>query len=403
MLLWIAFALLTAGVVVVLTRPLVTGGSAALSARDADMAVYRDQLAEIDADLERGLIEASEAEAARNELARRLIRRADAPAGAAESAIAVTKTETGKAAGNPALYLAAAIPVIAIAIYLVTGHPELPGQPLAARLAASPERATMDELVGRVEAQLRQHPEDGRGWDVIAPIYLAMNRFPEAANAFSQSLRLNGESPKRIAGFAEALVLADNGVVGEPARKAFARLLELEPGRPEARFWLALAKEQDGKTDEAAADYRALLSEAPEGAPWRQLVGDRLAAVTGGSPLHPAGPVRQAAPASATPEAGKPLPSASPGPSSSDIAAAQGMSQAERTAMIEGMVGRLAQRLEQNPADFDGWLRLVRAYVVLGRKGDAGEALGKARRSFASEPGRLADLDALARELGIGT
>ena len=126
---------------------------------------------------------------------------------------------------------------------------------------------------------MREHPEDGEGWDVIAPVYYKLGRFRDAANAYAHAARLKGETVRRLAGLAESAVFAADGIVTEEARAAYEKILKLEPGRVEPRFWLALAKEQDGKLADALADYKALLAEAPPDAPWRAAVEGRIAEV----------------------------------------------------------------------------------------------------------------------------
>ncbi|MDX2288540.1 MAG: c-type cytochrome biogenesis protein CcmI [Hyphomicrobiaceae bacterium] len=397
MALWIAFALLTAIVVAVLTRPLTASRTGHVSARDADMAVYRDQVSAIEAEQDRGLIGESEAISARAELARRLIRRAgldDEPEAATDAAAPRRRRwATG---------LAIMIPLLAIASYVSLGDPTLPGQPLSARLNVPPGQATVVDLVGRVEAQLRANPDDGRGWEVIAPIYLRMDRFADASNAFAQSLRLNGENVPRLTGLGEAMVMAENGIVSGPARKAFERVLALDPGKVEARFWLALAQEQEGNAAAARTAYAALLAEASPDAPWRQMVAERLAAV-GGPAMSVPGSVGAGGSEQSEAQQSRSGPQPGPGPSQDDVAAAAAMSAGDRAAFIANMVDRLAGRLAENPADVEGWLRLVRAYAVLGRTEDARGALDKARQAVADDQDKRARLDALAQELGLGT
>src|SRR5690606_8684079 len=107
-------------------------------------------------------------------------------------------------------------------------------------------QSNVGELIARVEERLRAHPEDGQGWDVIAPVYLRLQRYADAAHAFAEANRLQGESVRRLLGFAEATMLANNGIVTEPVRRATLRVLELDPDRIDVKVWLALAKEQDG-------------------------------------------------------------------------------------------------------------------------------------------------------------
>jgi cytochrome c-type biogenesis protein CcmH len=90
-----------------------------------------------------------------------------------------------------------------------------------------------------------------------------------------------------------------------------------------------------------------------------------------------------------------------PGPSAADVDAAASLSAEERGAMIEGMVAQLAERLETEPKDAEGWVRLIRSYMVLGRKADAEAALAKARTALAGEPALLTKVDAEAKAQGL--
>lgn len=382
MLLWAIFAILTAVVLYALLRPL-AGGSGGEGSRAAfNATVYRDQLGEVQSDRERGLIGEGDAEAARLEIARRLLA-ADA--------------ETPAEQGSPpsplrilAIALAVCLPLAALSLYLVYGSPRLPDQPLVARLQDPASNKNLDVLVARVEARLRQHPEEGEGWEVIAPVYMGWRRYADAAEAYRQSIRLLGESPKRLASYGQALVLANNGVVTEDARKALERALVLDPKLIEPRLVLIIAKEQDGQLAAAIEDWRAMLASAPADAPWRKLVEQRLAEDE----------AKLAGKAVAAKPDGVPA-AAAKGPSPDDVAAAQTMSPADRQAMIENMVQGLANRLDQKGDDLAGWLKLVRAYTVLDRKDDALKALEKAKTQFSGNEGALRELDALATELGL--
>lgn len=388
MILWIAFAIAAAAAIAALARPMLAERFDAATAQEADLAVYRDQLAEIDADRDRGLIDEAEAQSARTELARRLIQHSEGQGAAgSEQPLRVS----GPSPAHIAYVSAVAIPILTIAIYLSLGSPWMPGMPQSARLQTAPGHASINELVAKVEAQLRKTPEDGRGWDAIAPVYLRLRRFDDAARAFAQAIRLEGESPRRLMGLAEATVLSNDGVVVEPARQAYARVLELKPGSHEARFWLALADEQEGKLEAAEAGYRSVLKDAPEDAPWKSVVEARLQGIAA---LREGGPSKAAPRVSAKKV---------PGPTAEDVAAAQSLSKDQQQEFINSMVARLAAKLEENPEDFEGWLRLVRAYAVLGRRDDANRALADARKSISEDSAKKAQLDALASELGLDT
>ena len=374
MLLWVAFAVLTAAVLAAVLAPL-GRRSAEGVAGAGSLEVYRDQLTELEAERARGLLEEGEAAAARIEISRRLL------ASAAAERAAPSAAASPMLARSVPIAVALFVPLLTLGLYLTYGSPGLPSYPIAARKQAPLESARLDVLVARVEARLRQHPEEGEGWDVIAPVYLRVGRYSDAADAFARALQLKGETVKRLAGLAEASVLGADGVVTEKARVAYEKILKLEPGSGDARFWLALAKEQDGKLDEAVAEYKALLAETSATAPWREALEQRIASVSqrlsGGK-----------APAAR-------------GPTAQDVAAAEKMSSGDRGRMIADMVDGLAQRLKRDGHDLAGWRRLVNAYVVLGRKEDALTALADARKTFGGDEKALADLAALAKSLGL--
>lgn len=381
MALWMAFAVLTAAVLAALLHPLLRPSSRPPAAADADLAVYRDQLSELEAERGLGLIADAEAEAARTEIARRVL----------ASAGRVAAEDTSPPNAHDArirtvgLGLAMMLPLAALALYLLVGSPGMPDYPFAARTTTTTDTAGLPQLIARVEARLRAHPEDGEGWDVIAPVYLKQDRYAEAVDAYTRAIALIGESPRRLAGLAEASIMRHNGVITETARVSYEKLAKLEPSRPEPRFWLAVAQEQDGRLADAIAAYDVLLREAPADASWRAAVTERRDAAR----------ARLASNPSSTPIAGQ------RGPTADDIAAADRMSPEARTQFIHQMVAGLAERLRQDGSDLAGWQRLIRAYMVLGRSSEAATALADARRAFAKEPSSLAELDALAKSLRI--
>jgi cytochrome c-type biogenesis protein CcmH len=395
MLFWILVAVLVAGVSYAVTRPLMQPAEAPANAADADIAVYKDQLDEVAADAARGVLPTEDAEAARSEIARRLLRSTEVNA----------KPASGDASRRRRfvkplyIFTSIALPVASLALYLNYGAPGLPGQPLSARIAEATNTMQPNDMIAKVEARLRDHPEDGRGWDVIAPVYYAMGRYEDAANAFRNALRIVGESPQRLQGFANARIHAENGIIPDDARKALNRILVIAPDSKEPRIWLALAKEQDGHIEEAAADYRKLIAEAPANAPWRKVLEDRVAALTAAADKGRAqGPRNEpnAGPAdAAAPTTGTPPPA--------DVEAVNAKTPEERKAFIGRMVDGLAARLKADATDASGWLKLIRAYQVLGRHDDATKALSDARKGLKDDKVGLGRVDELARQLGLGS
>ncbi len=387
MVLWAIFAILTAAALTAVLWPILRTGEKDFDAAEYDAVVFKDQLSEVDAEEARGVISSSEAEAARTEVSRRLL----AVAGTGDRAKSISANRPEGHA--PALALVCAfvcVPLISGALYLTYGSPNLPDNPLAARLNPSTDDQKVGPLMARVEARLRQFPADGRGWEVLAPVYMRQQRFAEAADAFSNALRLLGETPERFANFGIATVLADEGVVSETARKALQNAIKGNPDLMEAQFWLVVAKEQDGSFKEAASDWRALLKRGSAEAPWRPMVEQRLAGLEQREGIAPAEEV-----------AASPAGTVLKGPTGEDVAAAGEMNSTDRSAMIKQMVGRLAERLKDGGGEIEEWRRLVRSYSVLGDKQAARKALVSARQTFAEDPGALASLGKLADQLGL--
>jgi cytochrome c-type biogenesis protein CcmH len=373
MTLWLAFALMTAVAIFAVLWPL----SRPARLRPAsEVEVYRDQLDEVARDRAAGLIGEAEAQAARVEVSRRLIAAADV----AEKNLpgdAGSVLRRRRAAAVAALVL---VPLVGAGIYLLHGSPQLPGEPLAERARGATASRSLDSLVAQAEAHLEREPNDGRGWEVLGPVYLRLGRLDDAVKARRNALRLNGETAQRQADLGESLVAAANGIVTTEAKQSFDRALGLDPQDLKARFYSGVAAEQDGDRKKAADIWQAMLSNAPADAPWLGSVREALLRV-GGKPADIAPPA--------------------PGPSAADIAAASGMSEGERGEMIRGMVGRLADRLKQDSNDVEGWLRLIRAYSVLGERDKASTAAGDARRALAADPDKLRRIDELAKGLGF--
>jgi cytochrome c-type biogenesis protein CcmH len=380
---WALAAALAAGVTFIVTRPLrapaVRAENPPSVSNDAasDLAVYRDQLAELDHEAARGVLSAEDVAAARLEISRRMLARADQDT-----------APPLQAAAMPALaplLAAVGVPLFGLGFYLLSGLPSMPDQPRAGRTNVAVEKADVGQLIARVEQRIAEAPDDGRGWEVIAPVYLKQGRFVDAILAYNNAIRLLGETVPRLAGLAEAHIKAANGVINDPAKATYNRILALEPGRVEPRFWLAMALEQDGQLKQAAAAYRALLETAPADAPWRQPVRERLAVVD---------PSSKAPPAPAMPPRG---------PTADDVAAAGQMTPEARTQMIAGMVAGLEQRLAGDGRDADGWQKLIRAYMVMGNKDKARIALRNAQAALTGNKGGLAAVNAAAKELGVGS
>jgi cytochrome c-type biogenesis protein CcmH len=266
------------------------------------------------------------------------------------------------------------LPVLTVALYLSLGSPQLGDFSVAQRSRAPDAAQPLDNLVAQVEAHLKKSPADGRGWSVLAPVLARLGRYDEAIRAYQNSITYNGDSAERRADLGEAIAAAAGGVVTVEAKAEFERAVALNPDDAKASYFLGLAAEQDGRASDAASIWRAMLAKAPAGAPWRPLVRAALARAGG----------------SAVPR----LPDEA-------VAAAKDMNETDRNAMVRGMVERLAGRLKQNGNDVEGWLRLVRAYIVLGDRDKARSAQADARRAVANDAERLRQLNEGLKDFGL--
>lgn len=339
-----------------------------------DAEVYRDQLSEVDRDAQSGLIGESEARQARAEIARRLI--------------AVSEHEGEEKAANlerpaalvMALLLCLVLPAGALAVYDRMGHPGEPDQPLAERMASL--EPDINILIAKAEQHLAENPADGRGWEVLAPIYMQVMRADDAANAYRNTIKYLGESAKRYGALGEALAAGAQGQVTKDARAAFEKALVLDPSDPRARFYVAVADAQGGQLDRALGEFNALAKDSPQDAPWQGVLAAQIAQIT----------------------AAKQEQAKAPGnPDAADIAAASQLNDEDRTQMIRTMVETLDERLKTDPKNFEGWMRLIRSYAVLGEPDKAGDAVKRGLAAFPAGSDNGKAILALAKQLGLST
>jgi cytochrome c-type biogenesis protein CcmH len=354
---WLLIASLIGFVILGLLWPLAQPVHDSRSIDDGDF--YRGQLLEIERDRARGLLDNQSADEAKTEAALRWL--------------AVDKTRENQADNRPmaarrkiaSLVALIGVPVLALSLYVKLGSPTMPDQPFAQRVSVPVENADLSVMVAKVEARLSDHPDDGLGWGTIAPIYLSMGRYDDAIKAYGNALRLLGETADLRSGLGEAKMAAADGIVTADAladlEKSFAR----DPKNERAQYYRAMAAEQDGDKTRALTLYRALLDIlSPDSEP-AQLVMARIAALSG----EPAKPVFD-------PNAGQ-------------------------SAMIRSMVERLDARLSSDGSDLDGWLKLMRAYQVLGDQQKATDAYARAKLAKATDDAAIEKLSVAAKELGI--
>jgi cytochrome c-type biogenesis protein CcmH len=380
MTLWLTLGAMTTLAIAMILAPLLRHPKAAAARREFELEVYRAQLRELSRELERGMLGPEEAAAARLELERRIL---------AADADPAKRRLPRPAMGHRRLVvlgLLIGFPLITGALYWQLGSPEVPGQPFAQRSAdggaslaegpAGAALASVETLVARLRERVTANPADLEGWYRLGRAYALTEQFEAAADAYRQAIALRPDLPELHAALGEALVLAQDGIVTEPARDAFARAIELDPGDPRARFYQGLALVQRGEPAAGLEAWLALIRDAPADAPWLPDLRTRVAGLATELGRDPAA-LLPAAPAPPTVAA----PGGAPrGPSAEQMGAAQAMAPEAQADMIRGMVDGLAARLEAQPDDVEGWRMLARSYGVLGEPERSAEAYQRVAR-----------------------
>ncbi len=386
MLLWILFAVLTACALGAVLGPLFKENAPNESRDVYDVAVYKDQLKEIEQDIERGLISEQEAQTAKTEISRRLLKSAEKLEGNQPS-----PKSTGIAPMIPILGSVILIPVISMGMYIKFGYPNPPTASrciqIVSRFQQTADLKHVLELVDKAEKHLKTNPRDPRGWFALAPIYLKLQCYQEAADAYKKVMELKGMNGELLSEYAEAVVRANQGTITIEAKAAFRKSLELQPGRMLPRVRLIMALEQEGKKQEAAREWEKIYSEKDSSIPLKRMAQMRIKALTG----------KAVAGAAADQKADDGLKN----PSSEDIKAAGEMSAGDRGAMIQNMVSGLAGRLSENGGTLQEWMRLIRAYKVLGKNDLAQKAYKDAKENLKAKAEDVSKLDAFAKELGL--
>jgi cytochrome c-type biogenesis protein CcmH len=369
----VVVAAITVAVLAALISPLLRAPKGVAKRADFDLAVYRDQLREVDRDLARGLIAEREAQAARTEIQRRILS-TDRP-----DDVATPAPHSGR---SPRLALAVASVVVlgSAGLYARLGTPGLPDAPFAARAAqAAPSEAAshgvdMKTAAERLEQKLAANPDNAEGWLLYARTVSSLGDWPKATAAYRRAIALGQRHGDVYAGYGEMLVMAADGIVSPDAHAAFASALEADPKHEVARYYLALADGQAGEVERAIAAWLALAADLPENSPIRDEISRRVAEAARAKGL----------PVPALPKGQPPLPdetaSNTAGPTAEQLQQAAQMPDAEREKMVGSMIARLAARLAAKPDDLEGWLSLGRAYAVQGQTELAVDAFDHADR-----------------------
>ncbi|MAZ32626.1 c-type cytochrome biogenesis protein CcmI [Thalassospiraceae bacterium SW-3-3] len=365
-----------------------------------DLAVYRDQLAEIGRDIERGVLTEGQADAARTEVQRRIL--------ATDQRIA-KRHQSGEAA-NRVSRLRPAVAIFTlllfaggVGLYLDLGRPDLRDRPIASRtdeiMAArqasdndANRNAALNRAVQDLSNRLLENPDDLKGWELLGASLMALGRPEEAQTAYLEAVKQSGRDGDYLAMYAESVIRTNNGQVNTIARGALEEAAKSGSTDPRIQYFLGLADAQNGNVAAAVDRWIALVNGAPSDAGWLPMVLARIEEAALAQGIDITGRI------TVTP----PMASNAPGgPSREDMEAAAEMTPEERQEMILGMVSQLADKLAENPQDPEGWARLMRAYMVIGQPDQAKQAYDTARQEFAGDTALLTRFAGLADELGI--
>lgn len=368
MLFWLSAALLTLAACLAVLFPVFRREIGTAPESQHDLEVYKDQLAEVDRDVERGTIDQTQAEQARAEIGRRIIKagslveKSGRPSGMTASArLAITASVL-------------AVPLVSWGFYAAIGSPDLPAQPLHAR--HDPSDQSVEDLVAQAERHLADNPSDGRGWDVLAPIYQRMGRHDESVTAYRNAIRLEGASADRHVGLADALAAVAGGTITTEAQAQLEAALALQADNIPARHLLATGYAQEGAFAEAAELWSGILADLPSDSPWHNVIDQAM--------------IRAQDRQEAENLSGNGARSA-----------LENLSEEDRAEAIEQMVAGLDARLRAEPDDAQGWARLIQSYTVLGRSDEALDAYERGMAALGEDSEAGTQLTALARSLGI--
>jgi cytochrome c-type biogenesis protein CcmH len=406
MIAWIAFTLMVTVAAVGITIPLVRRYDQR-RARPVENEVLRAQLADIDAQAADESVTPETTQTLKTETIRRFLAETpptDAPA----------RPLGGRSLFALAIGLAAVVAIGATLLYAKLGRPDMTAANASASSSPSADGQTggqaaggvsgshVGEMIAQLEAKMKSSPNDPEGWRMLGWSYMSTGRYAEAAGAYGRASTLEPNNADYLSAQGEALTKAADGHVTADARKAFAAAAKLDPTDPRARYFLAAAKDQDGDHTGAMADWIALLKSAPPGAPWaadvRRFVVNIAQArgedVSGKLPPAPP-PLPATAQQIPDPAAG------AGGPSPDQVAAAGRLPAGDQQAMIYQMVDRLAARLKANPKDPEGWVKLMRARIVLNDAAAATAAYHDAMKAFSGDAAQQAALRDQARQIGV--
>jgi cytochrome c-type biogenesis protein CcmH len=384
--LWGIIALVSVCTVLIVVLPLLRNrdNDEIAPGREAyDVALYKDQLKEIERDLDRGLLTTDQADAARTEIQRKLL------VAASDNKKAKSSTTSSGSSGIASAVLVSGFVIAgAVGLYLHLGQPALDNLAYDSRdIKAETQNQRgqqadqeMNDLLSKLARRLEANPNDLKGWLLLGRSLITRGRYEESVAAYKHALDLDPGNLDVVSDYAEALIFSNKGVVNESAYTLLKDALKKSPTDPKIRYYIGLRKAQNDDPIGALQDWTDIAAMSPANAPWMPTITQQINEALNNTGIDPATitpsdeALRIAKERGITPMS---TASAGPGPSAEDMQAASQLSEGDRAEMIRGMVNRLAERLENEPDDIAGWKRLAKAYQVLGDQDKAEDALAR--------------------------
>jgi len=406
MLFWILCGAVLLAVTLFLTRALLTGGRKKEHPAFYDLAVYRDQLKEVERDKSRGVISEEDAERLRINISRKVLR--------ADAQIAADAESLSNA--GPKAFIGITILLVILigggfASYWQLGQPGYQDMGLKSRIADAQEtrenRASQSEaeaelpalppnsgdteyvqnLIGELREMVAARPNDIQGLKLLVSNEANLGNAKQAYEALARLVSLLGDeaTAEEFVTLAELQIIAANGYVSPEAEAALTQTIQLEEDNPVAKYYLGLMFAQTGRPDVAFRVWRNLLNEGPDSAPWIPVIRSQIVDLSewaGVSFELP--PIAELA-----------------GPTSEDVAAAQEMTAEDQQDFIKSMVAQLSERLANEGGSAAEWSRLISSLGVLGDTEKAKTVWNEAMLVFAADPDGLETVRASARRAGV--
>lgn len=222
----------------------------------ANVAIYSDQLAELENDLKNGLLTQAQFDHAKPELERRLLQDVSTGGTAAPAAIPTSPPWFG-------ILVSIIVPVCAIGFYFLIGKPEAIDVPVMAQQSEDPQQQQIEAMLPQIEQRLKEQPDDIAAWTMLGRVMMSLQRFPEAAQAYEKITQITPQSAQAFADYADSLgMVQDQKLAGKPS-KMIAKALQLDPNHPKALYLAGFASIELGDMKTAIALWEKLLAQLP--------------------------------------------------------------------------------------------------------------------------------------------